>query len=166
VPDNIKYWQVFENDKQIESFLKIEDGFENLNIDEEYCGEEEDAVVFTNDGYFKNQITGTDIVQLKSNIILKGLVPLEKLFDNNDMARSPKIIVNDGDVEDCNIGTREDPKIIKLSKKLSPKVKQRYINLMKEFIDVFSRSYEDLKIYDTKVIQHVIPIKEDHKPFK
>jgi hypothetical protein len=37
---------------------------------------------------------------------------------------------------------------------------------MKEFPNVFSWSYEDLKVYDTKVIQHVIPIKEDHKPFK
>jgi hypothetical protein len=34
------------------------------------------------------------------------------------------------------------------------------------FPDVFSWSYEDLKVYDTKVIQHVIPIKDDHKPFK
>nr|KUM48108.1 hypothetical protein ABT39_MTgene5104 [Picea glauca] len=93
-----------------------EDGFSNLNIDEEYCGEEEDAAVFTNDGYLKNKIVGKDIVQLKSKIIPKSLVPLEKLFDNNDVARSPKITVNDGDVEDCNIGTQEDPKIIKLSK--------------------------------------------------
>jgi hypothetical protein len=34
VPDNIKYYQVFEDDKQIESFLKMEDVVENLNIDE------------------------------------------------------------------------------------------------------------------------------------
>jgi hypothetical protein len=65
IPDNIKYWQVFEDDKQIESFLKMEDGFENLNIDEEYCDEEVDIVVFTKDGYFKNQIVGRDIVHLK-----------------------------------------------------------------------------------------------------
>jgi hypothetical protein len=39
VPDNIKYWQVFEDDKQIECFLKLENEFENLNIDEEYCDE-------------------------------------------------------------------------------------------------------------------------------
>jgi hypothetical protein len=37
---------------------------------------------------------------------------------------------------------------------------------MKEFPDVFAWSYEYLKVYDTKVIHHVIPIKEDHKPFK
>jgi hypothetical protein len=100
IPDNIKYWQVFKDDKQIEIFLKMEDEFENVNIDEEYCGEEEDAAVFTNDGYFKNRIVGQDIVQLKGNIIPKCLVPLEKLFDNNDVAKSPKITVNDRDVED------------------------------------------------------------------
>jgi hypothetical protein len=30
----------------------------------------------------------------------------------------------------------------------------------------FPWSYEDLKVYDTKMIQHVIPIKYDQKPFK
>jgi hypothetical protein len=82
------------------------------------------------------------------------------------VAKSPKITTNDGDVEYCNIGTQEDPKIIKLSKTLSLEVKQSYINLMKEFLDVFSWSYEDLKVYDTKIILHLIPLKEDHKHFK
>jgi ribonuclease HI len=54
VPNNIKYWQVFEDDKQIQSFLKMDGEFANLNIDEEYCGEEEEATMFSNDGYFKN----------------------------------------------------------------------------------------------------------------
>jgi len=38
--------------------------------------------------------------------------------------------------------------------------------LFKEFQDVFPWSYEDLKSHDTSIIQHKIPIKEDHKPFK
>jgi hypothetical protein len=50
VPYNINYWQVFEDDKQIESFLKMEDEFENLNIVEEYFYDEEYAAVFANDG--------------------------------------------------------------------------------------------------------------------
>jgi len=37
---------------------------------------------------------------------------------------------------------------------------------MKDFLDVFAWSYEDLKFYDTKVIRHVIPKKYDQKPFK
>jgi hypothetical protein len=144
----------------------MEDEFKKLNIDEEYCYDEEYANMFTNDGYFKNQIAGKDIMKIKNNTIPKVLVPLKQLFDNNDVARSPKITANDGDVEDCNIGTQEDPKTIKLSKILSPEVKQRYINLMKYFLDVFFWSYEDLKVYDTKITQHVIPLKEYHKYFK
>jgi hypothetical protein len=145
----------------------MSDEFANSNIDDECCCEEnEDATVFNNDDLFQNQIVGRDIVQLKNNIIPKGLVPLENIFDNNDVARNPKITANDEDIEDCNIGTQKDPKIIKLSKTLSPEIKQRYISLMKDFPDVFAWSYEDLKVYDTKVIQHVIPIKDDHKPFK
>jgi hypothetical protein len=104
-------------------------------------------------------------VQLKNNIIPKVLVPLENIFDNNVVARNPKITTNDEDIEDCNIETNNDPKIIKPSKTLSPEIKQRYIILMKDFPDVFAWSYEDLKVYDIKVIHHVIPIKDDHKPF-
>jgi hypothetical protein len=37
---------------------------------------------------------------------------------------------------------------------------------MKDFPDVFAWSYEDLKVYNTNVIQHVIPVKDDHKSFK
>jgi hypothetical protein len=37
---------------------------------------------------------------------------------------------------------------------------------MKDFPNVFAWSYDDLKVYDTKVIQHVIPLKEDQRPFK
>jgi hypothetical protein len=105
-------------------------------------------------------------MHLKNNIISKGMVPLENLFDENDVARNPRITANDEDIEDCNIGTQENPKIIRLLKTLSPEIKQRYISLMKYFPDVFAWSYEDLKVYDTRVIQHVIPIKEDKKHFK
>jgi hypothetical protein len=37
---------------------------------------------------------------------------------------------------------------------------------MKDFPDVFAWSYDEMKVYDNNIIQHVIPIKEDHKPFK
>jgi hypothetical protein len=84
----------------------MSDEFSNSNIDDECCcEEEEDGTLFTNDDVFQNQISGRDIVQLKNNIIPKGLVPLEKIFDNNDVTRNPKITTNDEDIEDCNIGT-------------------------------------------------------------
>jgi len=56
--------------------------------------------------------------------------------------------------------------MIKLSKALPPEQKLKYTELFKEFQDVFSWSYEDLKSYDTYVIQHTIPLRENQKPFK
>ena len=33
VPDNVIYWQIFSNDKQIENFLQMKDEFVSVNID-------------------------------------------------------------------------------------------------------------------------------------
>jgi len=41
-----------------------------------------------------------------------------------------------------------------------------YKNMVLDFPNIFTWSYDDLKVYDTKLIQHVIPLKEDHKSFK
>lgn len=55
--------------------------------------------------------------------------------------------------------------MIKLSKSLPPDEK-KYVELMKEFQDVFAWSHEDLMSYDTSIIQHTILLKENQKPFK
>ena len=49
---------------------------------------------------------------------------------------------------------------------MPPDQKPKYIDLFKEFQDVFAWGYEDLKSYDTSVIQHTIPLKPNQKPFK
>ena len=56
--------------------------------------------------------------------------------------------------------------MIKLSKSLPPDQKLKYVELMREFQDAFAWSYEDLKSYDTSIIQHTIPLKENQNPFK
>ena len=56
--------------------------------------------------------------------------------------------------------------MIKLAKSLPADMKKKYIDLFKEFINVFAWSYEELKAYDTKIIQHKIPLKENQKPFR
>ncbi|MCY6488329.1 hypothetical protein, partial [Actinobacillus pleuropneumoniae] len=65
-----------------------------------------------------------------------------------------------------NIGTTENPKMVKLSKALSPKVKKEYIRFLSSFSNVFAWDYSDLKTYDTSIIQHTIPIKPNQKPFR
>jgi len=51
--------------------------------------------------------------------------------------------------------------MVKLSKSLPRDKKLKYIELFKEYSDVYAWGYEDLKSYDTSIIQHRIPIKED-----
>jgi hypothetical protein len=48
---------VFDDDKQVERFLLMSDEFANTNIDEEYCGDEdESADAHSNDDPFQNLI--------------------------------------------------------------------------------------------------------------
>ena len=74
-----------------------------------------------NTGKLKGNLGGKDIIQLKSNFIPRGLIPLEKRFDQNDVAKDPKVKTIDDVVEEKNIGTEETSQIVKLSKKLPAK---------------------------------------------
>ena len=69
-------------------------------------------------------------------------------------------------MEEDNIRTAANPKFVKFSKALPPKIKDKYISLMSSFADVFAWDYSDLKTYDTNIIQHTIPIKPNQKPFR
>ena len=55
---------------------------------------------------------------------------------------------------------------MKVARKLPQEIKEKYIQLLQKNIDVFAWSYEDLKVYDTDVIRHTIPLKENEKPFR
>jgi ribonuclease HI len=81
VPDNVKYWKVFEDDQEIEKFLQSVDDFSALHIDED-----PDVEDGHHTGEFLNKIVDHQIIQLPSNHIPKGLIPLERLFDGNDVA--------------------------------------------------------------------------------
>ena len=110
IPDNSKYSKVFEDDVQIKRFLELSGEFVNIKIanenddcenfqDVEGC-EEESA----ESSKLNNSLGGKDIIQLKSNYIPRGLIPLEKWFNQNDVARDPKMKPIDDVVEEKNIG--------------------------------------------------------------
>jgi len=149
VPDNQRCWQVFQDDEEIKDFLQIEGEFKDISIDTE-----------------PDEVNQMDVLQLKDNFIPKGLIPLEEPFDQDDVARKPTLRPTEEGVEEVNIGATKNPKMVKLSKSLSPKVKKEYIRLLSSFSDVFAWDYSDLKTYDTNIIQHTIPIKPNQKPFR
>jgi hypothetical protein len=69
------------------------------------------------------------------------------------------------DYIEVNIGTNDSPKIVKIGKNVYVKERQDIEGLIKEYKDVFSWSYDDLKSYKENIIQHTIPLIEGAKPF-
>jgi ribonuclease HI len=161
IPDNVKHWKVFEDDLEIKRFLETMEEFSSLHIDQDH-----DDTKIPHADIFLNKIADHKIVQLPSNHIPKGLVPLERLFDRNDVVVKVKGSSEEADVTKCNLGTEENPKYVKLSSNLSKEQRVEYVKLLKEFVDVFSWKYEDLQTYDTSIIEHKIPLKEETKPFR
>jgi hypothetical protein len=161
IPDNVKHWKVFEDDLEIKIFFKTVEEFSALHIDQDPVSEEN-----LDDGNFLSKIAERDIVQLPNNHIPKGLIPLERIFDRNHVALKEKILDDDADTTQCNIGTKNEPKFVKLSRSLTKEQRAEYTELLREFVDVFTWTYEDLKTYDTSVIEHKIPLKKEAKPFR
>ena len=80
VPENQRYWQVFQDDEEINDFLQNKGKFKDTSIDVEY-----------DDGKDDVQINQMEVLQLKDNVIPKCLIPLEELFDHDDVARKPTL---------------------------------------------------------------------------
>ena len=65
-----------------------------------------------------------------------------------------------------NLGSEADHKYVNLGKCCSPREMRKFISLFRQYKYVFSWTYEKLKTYDTRIIQHVIPIKVGAKPYQ
>ena len=84
IPNNQRYWQVFQDDEEINDFLQNKGKFKETLIDVE----NDDG---KGNGLDEVQINEIDMLQLKINIIPKGLIPLEELFDQDDVAWKPTL---------------------------------------------------------------------------
>jgi hypothetical protein len=138
---------------ELQIFLQIIDEFSNISIDQEGQDNENNESENQQTSHLLKAVTGHDIVEMKTNHIPRGLVPLESLFDNNDVSRGAAMKNQEEEIKDCNIGTAENPKIINLSKALVAEQRDRYVSLIKKFVDTFAWSYvKDLKTFDTHII--------------
>jgi hypothetical protein len=80
---------------------------------------------------FREKITDHRMLVLKNNQISKGLIPLEKLFDQNDIPLKSALQSQPEEVEDYDIGTKEESKVVKISKFLPPEIKIKYKYLLR-----------------------------------
>ena len=65
-----------------------------------------------------------------------------------------------------NLGTDLNRQNINLGLGLTLDEKAAFIGLLKRYKDVFTWNYEDLKTYDTSIIQHTIPMISDERPIQ
>ena len=135
--------------------------FSNLTIDAE-----EEETEDSPKNKWQDTVASHKLLQLKGNVIPRGLVPLERLFDKNDVPTSPNKVVEEEMVENLNLGIEAEPKIVKLSKKVLEDYKDKYLKLFQSYKDVFTWSYQDLKTFYISIIPHKIPLRGDAKLHK
>ena len=86
----------------------------------------------------QKQIIDQPIIQLPTNHIPQGLIPREKLFDHNDVSFKPHLAETEVELEYFNLGTKKEPRYVKLSKILSEEIKIEYHKLFCEFVIFFA----------------------------
>jgi len=148
VPDNSEHWQVFNDEKQVIRFLNILDEFEDFRI------------VSEEDGSLNHE----HII----NPTPRNVVALEQHFDRHDATKlREENKMDPGEYLEINIGTSEDPKMVKIGKGTSLEEGKKLIDLLREYRDVLAFSYDELKGYREDVMEHTIPLKDENaKPFR
>ena len=91
------------------------------------------------------------------------------MFDLDNKFRKPANVKTHSSslqFELINLGTEAEPKYVNLGKCCSLGERSKFISLFRQYKYVFSWNYKQLKMYNTKIIQHVIPIKVGVKPYQ
>jgi hypothetical protein len=120
IGNNFECWKVFNDDKQILIFMNNLQEFSNFEVNWEEQGNE----------YL-------EIYEPKENPIPKGLISLENIFNINDMCKNKKEIVKPSDYIELNIGSDQDPRMIKIGKGTSEKERKDLINIVNKYRDFF-----------------------------
>ena len=101
-----------------------------------------------------------DIV--KGNSMPKVVRTLEGMFDLQSKFQKPVNVKMDNSSmqhELVNLGSEAEPKYANLGKCCSHGERCKFINLFQQYKDIFAWTYADMKTYDIRIIQHMIPIK-------
>ncbi|GAU51766.1 hypothetical protein TSUD_415550 [Trifolium subterraneum] len=69
-------------------------------------------------------------------------------------------------IELINLGSEEEKKEIKIGASLEASVKERVIVLLREYIDIFAWSYQDMPGLDPEIVEHHLPLKPECSPVK
>lgn len=69
-------------------------------------------------------------------------------------------------VEPINLGFEENKREVKIGALLGEYVKKRLVELLKEHVDVFVWSYQDIPGLDTNIVEHRLSLRPECPPMK
>jgi hypothetical protein len=152
VLDNQEHLQIFENDEHVVNFFTDDDTIIEEDSEESQNLQEE-------------------IQEQSIKPSLKKYVNLESLFMRDDQIKISKPLEDPSvrkfqEKYKISISTPKSPKYINLGTNCTKEERDKYTQLFKEFQDVFTWSYNNLKEYDKSIFQHIIPMKEGAHPLK
>ena len=83
------------------------------------------------------------------------------------VAQDEKQILSHQEVtEAINLGTEEERREVKIRTTLSPTIRERLIDMLRGYRDVFAWSYQDMPGLDTDIVVHRLPLREECAPVK
>ena len=68
--------------------------------------------------------------------------------------------------KEINLGTKNDPRTVIISMNLNPEEESALIQVLKEYKDTFTWTYEDMPIFDPTLVEHRLLIKPGAKVVK
>jgi hypothetical protein len=69
-------------------------------------------------------------------------------------------------IELINLGTDEEKREIKIGALLEASVKEKVIDLLREYVVIFAWSYQDMPCLDPEIVEHRLPLKPECPPVK
>src|SRR3954469_21258533 len=87
---------------------------------------------------------------------------LARLLKQEEKAIQP----HEEPIEVINLGSDEEKKEVIIGADLENSVKQRLIQMLQDYVEIFTWSYEDMSGLDTDIVVHRLPIKEGSTPVK
>ena len=85
-------------------------------------------------------------------------------YDSN--SKENKVTPVSGSTESVDFGTLNQLRELKIGTSLSPDERDRLIDLLRSYLDVFAWSYEDMPSLDPSIVQHHLPILPHARPVK
>ena len=84
--------------------------------------------------------------------------PLRGQSGYDSDSEEKKVMPVFGSIESIDFETPDQPRELKIGTSLCPNERDRLIDLLRSYLDVFAWSYEDMPGLDPSIVQHHLPI--------